>query len=131
MSAERATLIYDGSCGFCRRWVERVRRWDRRGRLEMVPYQTAELESRFPGVSRADCVERIHLVDESGAVSRGAMAGREVLWRLPGGALWTLPFRIPGGLRVAERVYVWIAHRWGPLGRRGASSGASKPAPSA
>ena len=68
MSAARATLIYDGNCGFCRRWVERVRRWDRRGRLEMVPYQTAELESRFPGVSRADCVERIHLVDESGAV---------------------------------------------------------------
>ena len=59
MSAARATLIYDGSCGFCRRWVERVRRWDRGGRLEMVPYQAADLESRFPGVSRADCVERI------------------------------------------------------------------------
>ncbi|TMA64884.1 MAG: DUF393 domain-containing protein [Deltaproteobacteria bacterium] len=131
MSGARATLIYDGSCGFCRRWVERVRRWDRGGRLEMVPYQAADLESRFPGVSQADCVERIHLVDERGAVYRGAAAGREVLWRLPGGALWTLPFRIPGGLRVAERVYVWIAHRWGPLGRRGASSGASKPAPSA
>jgi len=25
-------------------------------------------------------------------------------------------FRIPGGLPVAERLYVWIAHRWGPLG---------------
>ena len=129
MSAERATLIYDGNCGFCRRWVERVRRWDRRGSLEMVPYQAPDLERRFPGVSRADCVERIHLVDERGAVHRGATAGREVLRRLPGGTLWTLPFRIPGGLWVAERVYVWIARRWGPLGRRGASTSASTPAP--
>ena len=77
MSAARATLIYDGNCGFCRRWVERVRRWDRRGRLEMVPYQTVDLETRFPGVSRADCVERIHLVDERAAGARDSTrAGR-------------------------------------------------------
>ena len=30
------TLIYDGDCGFCRRWVERVRRWDRRDALKKL-----------------------------------------------------------------------------------------------
>lgn len=115
MTELRATLIYDGTCAFCRRWIERVRRWDRHGRLEMVPYQTPDLEARHPEVSRAECAQRIHLVEASGRVYRGAAAGREVLRRLPGGWLWVLPLRIPGALGLAERVYVWITYRWGPL----------------
>jgi predicted DCC family thiol-disulfide oxidoreductase YuxK len=116
MTAAPATLIYDGNCGFCRRWVERVRRWDRHGRLATLPYQAPDLEARFPQVSRADCVQRIHLVEPTGTVHRGAAAGREVLRRLPGGWFWTLPLRLPGASGVAERIYRWIAHRWGPLG---------------
>jgi predicted DCC family thiol-disulfide oxidoreductase YuxK len=118
MNGGQATLIYDGACGFCRRWIERVQRWDRHGLLEMVPYQSADLAARFPGVTREECSQRIHLIDARSTVYRGAAAGREVLRRLPGGWLWTLPFRIPGGLWVAERIYVWITHRWGPLGGR-------------
>jgi predicted DCC family thiol-disulfide oxidoreductase YuxK len=115
--AERATLVYDGNCGFCRRWIERVRRWDRQGRLDALPYQAPELEMRFPQLSRAECTQRIHLVEAGGAVHRGAAAGREVLRRLPGGWWWTLPFRLPGASRLAERLYVWITYRWGPLKR--------------
>ncbi len=54
---------------------------------------------------------------ENGAVHRGAAAGREVLSRLPGGWLWALPLRLPGGLPIAERVYTWITRRWGPVPR--------------
>lgn len=115
MDRSPATLIYDGACGFCRRWVERVRRWDRHQRLDLVPYQTPDLEERFP-VSRAECTQRIHLVEADGTVHRGAAAGREVLRRLPHGWLWAAPFYLPGGLWIGERVYVWITHRWGPLG---------------
>jgi predicted unusual protein kinase regulating ubiquinone biosynthesis (AarF/ABC1/UbiB family)/predicted DCC family thiol-disulfide oxidoreductase YuxK len=118
-NAGRANLVYDGSCAFCRRWLERVRRWDRRGRLDLVPYQTPDLEARFPQLSRDDCRQRIHLVDEGGGVFAGAAAGREVLRRLPGGWLWALPLRIPGALLVAEPIYAWITRRWGPLPRRG------------
>jgi predicted DCC family thiol-disulfide oxidoreductase YuxK len=113
-----ATLIYDGSCRFCRRWVERIRRWDHHRWLSYLPYQSHELEVRFPHLSREACAARIHLIDTGGRVFAGAAAGREVLRRLPGGAAWTLPFRVPGGLWAAERIYVWITHRWGPLGRR-------------
>jgi predicted DCC family thiol-disulfide oxidoreductase YuxK len=112
----RASLIYDGACAFCRRWVGHLHRWDRRRLLELVPYQSVDLERRFPALSREDCTRRVHLVDARGAVYRGAAAAREAVRRLPGGWLWTVPFRIPGGLRIAERLYVWIAHRWGPLG---------------
>ena len=113
----RATLIYDGKCHFCRRWVERVRRWDARCRLDFVTYQTPDLEARFPGVSRDECRHAMHLVDEDGAVYRGAAAGREVLARLPRGRLWALPFRLPGALAIAEPVYGWITRRWGPVPR--------------
>jgi predicted DCC family thiol-disulfide oxidoreductase YuxK len=117
MSTPPATLIYDGTCGFCRRWIERVRRWDRGGRIVTLPYQAPDLETRFPQVSRAECAQRIHLVLPGGEVYRGAAAGREVLRRLPGGWLWTLPFHLPGAASVAEHVYVWITYRWGPLKR--------------
>jgi len=115
VSSDRATLIYDGHCAFCRRWIERVHRFDRLGRLEMLPYQSADLETRFPDVSRDACVQRIHLVDERGAVFAGAEAAREALRRLPGGWLLALPFRLPGAIWIADRVYSWITHRWGPL----------------
>jgi predicted DCC family thiol-disulfide oxidoreductase YuxK len=116
-SVARATLIYDGRCGFCRRWIERARRWDRHGRLDFVPYQTPDFAARFPGVSRDACTRAMHLVTEVGDVHRGAAAGREVLSRLPGGRLWALPLRAPGALAIAERVYTFITRRWGPVSR--------------
>ena len=117
MNAMRATLVYDGSCAFCRRWIERVRWWDRHARLDLVPYQANDLAARFPQLSRNACRRRIHLVDEGGGVFAGAAAGREVLRRLPGGWLWALPLRVPGALSIAEPTYTWITHRWGPLPR--------------
>ena len=94
-----------------------MRRWDRHGRLAFVPYQTPDFATRFPGVSRDDCTRQIHLIDADGVVHRGAAAGREVLRRLPGGELWTLPFGLPGAMRVAEPVYTWITRQWGPVPR--------------
>jgi predicted DCC family thiol-disulfide oxidoreductase YuxK len=115
MEPRPVTVIYDGTCAYCRRWVERVRRWDRHERLTFLPYQSPDLDARFPQVSRAECRLRIHLVDGQGAVFKGATAGREILRRLPGGSFWILPFHLPGGLAVAERIYTWITRRWGPV----------------
>jgi predicted DCC family thiol-disulfide oxidoreductase YuxK len=115
MDPGRATLIYDGQCAFCRRWVERVRRWDRHRRIDVVPYQADDLEVRFPELSRAECALRIHLIDAAGAVHRGAAAGREVLARLPAGWLWALPLRCPGALRIADPIYEWITRHYGPV----------------
>jgi predicted DCC family thiol-disulfide oxidoreductase YuxK len=115
MSPGQVTVIYDGNCGFCRRWVERIRRWDRDQRIGFLPYQSPELATRFPQVSRAECTQRIHLVEPEGPVFKGAAAGREVLRQLPGGRLWVLPLQVPGSMLVAERVYTWITKRWGPV----------------
>lgn len=37
----RWLLLWDGECGFCRRSVERVLRWDRRGEIQALRYQDA------------------------------------------------------------------------------------------
>jgi predicted DCC family thiol-disulfide oxidoreductase YuxK len=115
--AQRATLVYDGACSFCQRWIDRAQRWDRHRRIAFVPYQALDFAARFPEISRDEYTRRIQLIDADGTVHRGAAAGREVLRRLPGGWLWALPFRLPGGLRVAEQIYTWITRRWGPVPR--------------
>lgn len=106
---ERWILLYDGDCEFCRRQVNLVERWDQEGRIEMVPFQLADLASYR--VSRAAAAEAMHLVAPAGEVWRGAAAARELMRLLPGG--WTLAwlFRLPGAMYVAERVYRWVARR--------------------
>ncbi|MGD8699284.1 MAG: DUF393 domain-containing protein [Gemmatimonadales bacterium] len=110
----RWTLIYDGDCGFCRRQVALIARWDRAGRLTAIPFQDADLE-RY-GVSREDAEQAMQLVGPSGAVWAGATAARELAWLLPALRPFAWLFRLPGAMFLAERVYRWIArhrHRFG------------------
>ncbi len=115
---EPATLIYDGDCEFCRRQVDRVEGWDRNGRIQPIPFQSADLE-RY-GVDRSAAEEAMHLITPRGEVFRGAEAAREVLRRLPGLRWAAAVFAIPGVPAIAERVYRWIARR---RHRFGCSSG--------
>lgn len=97
------------------RWVHRR---DRKQHLELIPFQQPDLEERFPGISRERCRDELHLIDERGEVFTGAAAARETLARLPGGAPMTLPFRIPGGMWLADRIYRWVALNRTRLSRR-------------
>lgn len=116
----RPLVVYHDECAFCRRWVERLRRWDRAGRLEFLPLQDAR-SATVTGLSR-DALERsAHVVLPAGTVLAGARAFRALCPFLPGGLLPHLLLRIPGALLVAEHAYRWIARRWGPVGaHRGA-----------
>jgi len=124
---ENWTLIYDGDCQFCRRQVDFLRRWDRRRRIEAVPFQTADLASY--GIERSAAEEAMHLVAPTGSVWRGAAAARELLRLLRCGRLLVWLFSIPGAMFAAERVYGWVArrrHRFGcesRVCRRGAAGG--------
>ena len=110
------TLIYDASCGFCRRWAARLKRWDRRGRVRLLPLQ----DPAAPGLAqrRREELERaVHLVRPDGAVFAGAAAAREVLAYLPGGSLLRAALALPGVMPLAERAYGWVARTWGPVVR--------------
>ncbi|MGD2151623.1 MAG: DUF393 domain-containing protein [Gemmatimonadales bacterium] len=115
------TLIYDGDCRFCRRQVDFLRRWDGRGRIEAVPFQTADLE-RY-GIERSAAEEAMHLVAPTGGVWRGAAAARELLRLLRCGRPLVWLFSVPGAMFAAERVYSWVARR---RHRFGCESGACR-----
>jgi predicted DCC family thiol-disulfide oxidoreductase YuxK len=110
----RPVLIYDASCGFCRRWVGRLRRWDRRGRIDLLP-----LDDPSAVALSGQPVERLrlaaHMVSPLGGVFAGAAAVRELFRYLPGGRCVQALAVIPGMMSIAERTYAWIARQWGPV----------------
>ncbi|MBE0592821.1 MAG: DUF393 domain-containing protein [Gemmatimonadales bacterium] len=111
-------LIYDGDCRFCRRWVARLRKLDRRGALALVPLQASEA-IRVSGRARGTLRQSVHVVRADGAVHAGASAVREAFRYLPGGWIVRAALGVPGVMPVAERCYAWIARQWGPVARDG------------
>jgi len=116
-SRDRPLVIYDGSCAFCRRWVGRLQRWDRQHLLEYLPLQDPSA-LRAAATPQAALEQAVHVVLPSGEVTAGARAVRAMTQYLPGGRIAFFALGLPGALPVAERVYRWIAHRWGPVGAR-------------
>src|SRR4051794_23879747 len=63
----RLVVLYDRDCGLCTATARRLRRWDRHGRLELLPLQDADVADR-PAL--ADTVRglpltaALHVVDE-------------------------------------------------------------------
>jgi len=65
------TMLFDGDCGFCRRWV---RRWHC-VTGECVRYLSCqEAVSQYPQVTAQQCVEAVQLVLPEGTVFSGAHA---------------------------------------------------------
>ena len=121
--ATRPVLIYDGDCGFCRRWVER---W--RGVTgEDVEYATSEdAAPRFPAIPPERFREAVALVEPDGRATFGAEAVFRALATAPGRAwpLWLFE-HVPGVERVAGILYRSVARNrpllsrvsgwlWGP-----------------
>lgn len=79
----RATIIYDGECGLCLHSVAWIRDRDVHRVFEYLPYQSEELDVRFPGISRQACVRALHLVTEDGSVLVGAEALPVILTQFP------------------------------------------------
>lgn len=113
----KPTLVYDGSCGFCRQWVGRVQRWDRAGHIRYLAYQDHDAP-KLTNRPREALAMAMHVVRPDGHVYAGAAAARELFRYLPGGALPRLLLGLPGAMPVAERLYAWIARKWGPVGWR-------------
>jgi predicted DCC family thiol-disulfide oxidoreductase YuxK len=103
-------LIFDGDCGFCRKWIARWRSWTK-DRVSYAPYQ--ETASRFPQIDPKAFQDAVHLVEEGGKVSRAAEAVFRSLAYSPRlrWPLW-LYLHIPGFRRISETVYAFVAsHR--------------------
>ena len=108
--ADRPTLFYDGECGFCRDAVAVLSRWDREGRIELIPFQDAARVARF-GLPLPALAAAMHLVLPDSRVVAGADAVPELGRLLPGKRWLTWLFAVPGVRPIARRAYAWIAAR--------------------
>ncbi|HYJ61270.1 MAG TPA: DUF393 domain-containing protein [Actinomycetota bacterium] len=105
-------VLYDGDCGFCRWSADRLRAWDRRGRLTFGRIQDAG-ESLGP-VSPTDRLVTAHAVEPDGRIWSGGAAMTRIAAEIPAGApLAWVGRRWPG---LAEAAYRAIVDRRERLG---------------
>ncbi len=110
---EQAVILFDSGCGFCRRSVERILRWDRGGRLRPVALQDPEADELLGGMDEERKLASWHLVTADGRVHSAGAAFPPLLRRLPGGRpLAALAAAFPG---TTERAYQHVARTRGPL----------------
>jgi predicted DCC family thiol-disulfide oxidoreductase YuxK len=103
-------MIYDGNCGFCRKWINRCR-FLTGNRVDYQPYQKAA--GTFPEIPLERFERSVQLVEPNGSVSQGALAVFKTLASRPflRWIIWTY-HHVPGFAFVSESLYSFVAgHR--------------------
>src|SRR5664280_704221 len=107
--SERPLLVFDGTCPFCRRWVDRWRA-AAGDRFDIEPAQTA---ARFPEIAAAEFTRSVQFIETDGRISSAA----EAVFRARAHAtsrsrLLAAYERLPGFASAAEAAYRVVArHR--------------------
>lgn len=91
-------VFYDGSCSVCATEIERYGRMDREGRLILVDISAPYFDPGPLGISLAEFMFQMHVIDRAGTVYRGVEAFWAIWQAFPAstllglmGALITLP----------------------------------------
>jgi predicted DCC family thiol-disulfide oxidoreductase YuxK len=117
----RLVVLYDRDCGLCTATARTLRRWDRRGRLELLPLQDADVSDRpklAETVRGLPLTAALHVVDEAtGRVRAGGDAVLSIGAALPGGRVAGLLGAIPPVRWVVGLGYDAIARNRHWIGR--------------
>ena len=115
--AETISIVYDGHCGFCRRSLRALQRFDTRGAMKLYDsHDTDTIAATFPMLAGADFDDAMFAVTPDGRVFRGYFAFKRLLRYLP--LTWPLlpVFYLPGVDRIGPGVYAWVARNRNRLG---------------
>ena len=106
MALERPLFVFDGDCGFCRKWAAWVERRSGGG-ATFVPYQSIEVG---PLGLRAEQVQTAsYWVDERGRTFRGNRSFAQALKRGRGAWRWfAIAIDLPGVRLGAGALYRWV-----------------------
>lgn len=103
------TVLYDESCGLCRRarsWLERQRQFVR---LDFVAAGSEEARSRYPDLDHEASLVDLTVVADSGEIYLGPKAWILCLWALEGYRQTALTMRSPGAWWAARRLITSIS----------------------
>ena len=115
----KSTLVFDGDCSFCRRWVARIARRDPSGTFEFLPRQTEGLTKRFPRLAEGDFNTGMRLITPDDAIHVGADAAYQIARRLRYWHRVAWLYHVPGIHWLTRSGYAWIAaHRQSLSGDR-------------
>ena len=81
-------VIYDSTCGVCETVMDFSERRDVAGKLEIIAYQLADLDSISPGLTEKMADKGLYFVRKDGTRFGGARGIYEMLKMLPG--MWGL-----------------------------------------
>jgi len=114
LATRKPTLLYDGDCNFCRRWVGRWKALTGE-RVDYAPFQQAA--SRFPEIKPEELSGSVQLIEPE-ARSSGAEAVFRLLSHAPsrGWMLWAYR-NVPGMAWASEGFYRTVARRRGIFSR--------------
>lgn len=108
-------LIFDGDCGFCRRWVERGRRI-LGDRLDFAPSQAVAGE--YPEIPAEEFQRGVQFIQPDGWVWGHAAGALRALALRPGWVWVTTAYeRVPGIAWLAEALYRLVAANRGFFSR--------------
>ncbi len=104
-------VIYDGDCRICTGQVQRLDRWDGRGRLAYLSLHDPQVAERYPDLSHDDLMQNMYIVDQQDRRHRGAEAIRFLSRRLP--RLWWLAplLHVPLSMPLWQFLYRQVADR--------------------
>lgn len=110
------TVVYDGHCKICGRFVKVLRSWDTEGLLTIVPSQTPGVRAWFPWIPPRAFDEAIQLIGPGDKTWQAAEAIEMLLDILPRGRWLSWAFDVPGFHNVANCFYHWFARNRYRLG---------------
>ncbi len=114
MRLARPTLVFDGDCGICRRWVDYWRALTG-DRIDYRPYQDAAGD--FPAIPLQRFQAAMILIEPDGQTYAGAAAAFRLLSYAPArGGWWWAYAHVPGFAPVSEAAYTFLSQRRGLLG---------------
>ncbi len=110
-NGSKIAVLFDGSCGLCKRTVDVIRRLDLLDRVEILDATNdwPTVARRFPSLSQQQCMKLMHVVDAHGTITTGFYGYRTIAWNIP---LWwpLLPLLyLPGVPTAGNLVYERIA----------------------
>jgi predicted DCC family thiol-disulfide oxidoreductase YuxK len=114
-SNERAVVLYDQDCGFCRWSLDKILAWDRRERLRPVAIQSDEGARLLASIPEDRRLDSWHLVEPSGSLRSAGAGAAPLVALLPAGRPLAALFRaFPGA---TDRGYRWVASNRDRLAR--------------